>query len=184
MNISSDILRESLKYLEICDVFAFVKSNKQFWNNKKLNKLFKDYYYDADMAFVGLAWKCYVHNINQRAMFLNLAKGIRKYRFILYHEFGSKANRKLAHAVIPYHIYYSEPDVKKEKIKLMNLPNEHLKNINWIWLYESYTNCIGMSISDINYICGPYGVTGDIGRSIEPIPELVSGFMETEYGDD
>ncbi len=83
--LPKDVLLMSFKFLELYDIFAFIKSNKNFWKIKRLNQLFKEYYYDADIAFVALAWKCY--EINQKEMFINLCDPSRKYIIMIYQEF-------------------------------------------------------------------------------------------------
>lgn len=187
MILNRDLICFVLKYLEIYDVYSFVKSNKEYWKCRKISRLFKEYYYNADMAFVAMAWKCW--GTNQRDLFRNLCLGARKYKMMLAREFVQRRNSKLFNMIIDSDNKILDRIrsgiVNEEKLMLINLPFQQLKNVNWIWHYNTYTIFFGMSLSELVINGPPPGFKGDYGPT-DSYPgqlhnELELAFMDPSF---
>jgi hypothetical protein len=203
--LNNDVLCHAVRYLEIYDAYAFIKTCKKFWNTRWSSRLFKDYYYNADMALVGLAWNCW--NENQTVLFFNLCQKQRLYTIVLAEEFFNSHNTKFYN----YMTFNCEMSVtickhrsNRERFLLVNLPPEKLKNINWIWQFNSFTKFFGLDLKNMGpgiitcpYVCGPSGYPGinlsrceppsgfsDLGSTDEAREYIIKHINDTIYGND
>ena len=123
--IANDAVVICLKYLEIYDIFAFMRTNKKYFHNSQIERLFISYYENPDILFVDLCNNCI--EPNKRVLFLNLCTKKRSFKNMVFQKFYNDI--ELKNKVMS--IGGSNED--KNSKQFMNQSEKFLRNIHWVW---------------------------------------------------
>lgn len=127
-HIGWNMIVSSLGYLEIYDIFAFMRTDKKNFNNKHIEKLFISLYYNPDMLFVALCNNC--TEVNKRALFINLCREKRLFKNFIMNRLIEDKDIELTNKLIAIG---GTRDCIQERKTFMNLREKKLKNVHWIW---------------------------------------------------
>ena len=127
--IANDAVVICLEYLEIYDIFAFMRTNKKYFLNLQIERLFISYYENADMLFVALCDNC--KEPNKRMLFLDLCTDKRSFKNMVFEKLLNDKDIELTNKLLSIKRSYDNR-VKGSK-QFMNQPEKFLKNIHWIW---------------------------------------------------
>ena len=135
--MANDVFITSLKYLEIYDIFAFMMTNKRYFYNLQMERLFASHYENPDILFVALCDNC--KEPNKRMLFLNLCTEKRSFKSLVFDKLSNDyTDIELIRKVMSIGANYS--DRSKEIEQFMNQSEKILRNIHWIWEDISFKN--------------------------------------------